>query len=662
MYKVIVFAGTTEGYAISRFLAEHHISVLVCVATSYGKKSLTEGEFLSVHDGRLDLNGMIELIQLQTPELVIDATHPYAAIVTETIREACSQTNTAYHRLLRAEGKLDGTEVYVDSIEEAIAYLEQTKGNILITTGSKELAKFQALSNYQERIFARVLSLPSVMLSCAELGIEGKHLIGMQGPFSTELNEAMLKQYDCKYLVTKNSGKTGGFAEKLEAAQRCGVTSIVIGRPLKETGDSLEEMQKKMLLHFGITVRQKITLLGIGMGDEELLTIQAKNALKEADLLIGAKRIADSVSMPHHKVIYEYVSDKIIRSIIEHPGSSKVVIALSGDVGFYSGAKKLLDQLKAYEQFEVSVVCGISSVVYFMSQIGLSWDDAVITSAHGRSCNLLSLIRNHRKVFSILGTSDGIASLAKQLCTYGMGEVILYVGEKLSYTEEKIFSAKASELTEYVSDPLSVICAVNNNYQKQKTTHGISDDSFTRGKAPMTKEEIRTISLAKLQLEEDSICYDIGAGTGSVSVEMALRASQGQVYAIERKEEAADLIEVNKIEFALDHLRVVRGLAPEAMIDLPAPTHAFIGGSAGNLKEIVEMLLNKNKAVRIVINCITLETVAEIMSLVKEKQFETSEIVQVMVSRAKTVANYHLMMGENPIYIVTLCNASSENE
>ena len=421
------------------------------------------------------------------------------------------------------------------------------------------------------------------------------------------------------------------------------------------------------------------------MGSKETLTIQGNEAVEQADLIIGAKRMADAVALPGQDVFYEYRSAEIAEYIKKHPEYEKVVIALSGDVGFYSGAKGLLKALDG----NAEIICGISSVVYFMSKIGLSWDDAKIVSAHGRVCNLVSLIRTNQKVFAILGTSDGTAHLAQKLTDYGMGEVQLYVGENLSYEDEKIFVKQARELTDYRGDALSVICAWNPDAKTALTTHGLPDDAFTRGKVPMTKTEVRTVSLAKLCLKEDSVCYDIGAGTGSVSVEMGLRASQGSVYSIEKKEDALVLLEENKKKFALrnttagssssiftfrknadrgeDTMRIIAGTAPEAMEELPAPTHAFIGGSSGNMKEIVELLLEKNPQVRMVINCITLETVGETLACIKEMQTERSEwkweseVVQLGVSRSKEIGRYHMMMGENPIYIITIQAHKKEN-
>ena len=654
MYKVIVFAGTTEGYEISRFLSENQLPVLACVATEYGSKSLQENSCLHVQAGRLDEQQMRDLFFREKPELVLDATHPYAAEVTQNIRKACEETGVSYTRILRT-GSEQQNAVYVRDAKEAAEYLKGTEGNVLLTTGSKELAVFTSVSDYNKRLFARVLSLPSVIESCQALGFEGRNLIAMQGPFSKELNQAMLEQYQCKYLVTKDSGKAGGFLEKIQAAEALGVTAVIIGRPLAEEGLSLKECRHMLIERYGLKKEQNVTLLGIGMGSIGTLTLEGREAVRNADLIVGARRMVDAVRLPGQDFLYEYRSREIAEYLAEHPEYTRVVIALSGDVGFYSGAKKLVELLGP----ETKMLCGISSVVYFMSKIGLSWDDAKIVSAHGKTCNLISLIRENRKVFAILGTNDGVRNLAEKLTFYGMGDVILHVGENLSYDNEKILSKQAKELVSYEGDPLSVICAYNPGAEPEPATHGLSDEEFIRGKAPMTKAEVRTVSLAKLKLSKDAVCYDIGAGTGSVSVEMALRASEGEVYAIEKKEDALALLAQNKKKFALDHMYIIPGTAPEALEELPVPTHAFIGGSSGNMKEIVELLIKKNPQVRIVINCITLETVGEALGCIRELAKQEgceceNEIVQLCVSRSKNIGRYHMMMGENPIYIITV--------
>src|SRR5699024_6793545 len=221
MYRTIVFAGTTEGYEICRFLSENGIPVLGCTATEYGTKSLKENEYLKLQGKRLTEEEMKALFLCEKPELVLDATHPYASEVTENIRNACKETGCDYIRVLRS-GSGRQEAVYVRDTEAAVEYLKDTEGGVLLTTGSKELASFTALPGYRERLYARVLSLPSVIDACREMGFEGRHLIAVHGPFSQEFNEALLRPYDRRYLVTKDTGRAGGVEERIQAAFACG--------------------------------------------------------------------------------------------------------------------------------------------------------------------------------------------------------------------------------------------------------------------------------------------------------------------------------------------------------------------------------------------------------------------------------------------------------
>ncbi|MGI6006870.1 MAG: precorrin-6A reductase [Ruminococcus sp.] len=650
MSEVLIFAGTLEGRRAAEFLNKYQISAHVCVATQYGESLLPEGGSLTVSHERLDEKQMEELMERENPRLVIDATHPYAAEVTKNIKAACDAKKKKYLRLLREEYSLtDQDVIYVDSVAEAVEWLERTSGNILATTGSKEIKEYTKLSGYQERVYARVLSLPEVAASCASLGFQGKHLICMQGPFSEELNTAMLKQFDCQYLVTKESGSTGGFMEKYEAARKAGARLVLVGRPAQEEGMSPEECRKYLIETFQIQVQQDITLVGIGMGNAKGMTGEAQEVCHQADLIIGARRMTEQTARPGQKVFQAYRPQEIADYIAEHKALEKIAVVLSGDVGFYSGAKKLLEVLPP----QTKLLPGISSMIYFMARLKMPWEDVVPCSLHGRTVNMVSMVRRHGKVFAIVGTEDGIGDLCSQLCEFGLKDVKVYVGERLSYEDEKIREGTAESLKHIKTDPLSVVLLVNERSGDLTVTHGIPDERFLRDKVPMTKEEIREISLSKLRLKRDSVVYDVGAGTGSVSVEMALMADLGRVYAVEKKKEAVELLHRNRMQFQVPHLEIIEGLAPDACRDLPVPTHAFIGGSSGNLKEIMELLLEKNPGIRIVINCITLETVAEALECLRTLPVKDTDIVSVSAGKSKEVGRYHMMMGLNPVYIIS---------
>ena len=449
--------------------------------------------------------------------------------------------------------------------------------------------------------------------------------------------------------MTKEAGKNGGFPEKVQAAKAAGAKLVVVGRPVKEEGYSFIACKKELIDRLDLHVKQQVSLVGIGPGADKERTQAATECFARADLIIGAKRMTDSVAVQGQAVYTAYDPVKIRDYIKEHPEFERIAVALSGDVGFYSGARKLLDILK--DDLAVDIVPGISSMVAFMAKLGLPWEDVVPFSVHGRDVNLIGHIRKHKKIYAILGTSEGVSLLCNQLVFYGMGDVQVSVGEKLSYPDERIQTGTAADFVGIETDPLCVIYVENPQAAGCIVTHGMSDELFLRDKVPMTKEEVRTASISKLHLTKDAIIYDVGAGTGSVSIEMALAVTDGHVYAVEKKDAAVELLHKNKQHFGADNLTIVEGLAPDALEELPVPTHAFIGGSSGNLDEIVGLLLKKNPGIRIVINAITLETVQEALDVMKKYPVRDTEIVSMSVARSKEIGSYHMMMGQNPVYI-----------
>ena len=672
MDKILLFAGTTEGRNLAEFLEKNQIPTEVCVATQYGETLLEEGKYLHVHAGRLDETEMEQQIQKKQITLVIDATHPYAVIVSQNIRRACSRTGTEYIRLARKETDAswkqemeDVTEVA--SVAEAAAFLAKKEGRIFAATGSKELSAYQVIPDYQNRVVARVLSTPEAVSECAMLGFSGKNLICMQGPFTEDLNVAMLRQAQASWMVTKESGKAGGFLEKLRAAKKAGAKLVVIKRP-GERSEEIAEDQKEENLYaicdegqirsllgkrLGICPKRQLYLVGIGMGNEKNRTVEAEQICQSADLLIGARRMLQSVKTEGKVVFESYKPDEIAAYLAEHPQYETAAVLLSGDIGFYSGAKKLYDAIErteGLEQMEIYPVSGISSVVYFCGKLGVSWENVHLLSLHGRKQNLIDAVKYHEKVFVLCGEKDGISKICCKLKEYGLGDVKVAVGTDLSYEQERIVQGTAESLMKEDFAPLSVLLICNPDVKK-RIGHGLDDDLFLRGKVPMTKSEVRSISLSKLRLHKDAVVWDVGAGTGSVSIEAASLAKDGVVYAIEKKDEAIDLLEQNKRKFGTDNLEIIKGLAPEALEGLPAPTHAFIGGSSGNLKEILEVFLEQNPRVRVVINAIALETVAEAMQCLKSMAFTDVDIAQVSVAKGKKLGSYEMMMGQNPVYI-----------
>lgn len=650
MSRILVFAGTTEGRMIVEHLAGAAVPVYVCVATSYGKDVLPQAENLTVLPGRLNEKEMRSFIEEHDISLVIDATHPFAKLVTTNIRKVCEALKVDRLRILRRESETVRDVIYTDSIEEAVNTLSTTSGNVLITTGSKELSLYAQLAEYKERCYARVLSTREAMETALALGFEGAHLIAMQGPFSKEINVALLKQLHAEYIVTKESGSTGGFTEKLEAAREVGAKLIVIGRPIEESGCSFGDVCRYLYIHYKVRKPQEITIVGVGPGAKELMTLEARNAVADAELIIGSKRMVKAVAGEGIKIHVEYRPNEIKSYLEKHLEYQRIVILVSGDVGFYSGAKKLLEVL---DREQVKMIPGISSITYFASKLQVSWEDARICSLHGRYTNFMEALKEAGKVFLLVDSNDTIQSVLRAIEHAELSSVHIAIGSCLSYQEESIVWGSASELRGEIYDGLSVVYLEDEDYDGYIVTQGIEDGAFIRDKVPMTKQEVRSISMAKMMLKKDSVVYDIGAGTGTVSVECGRMTTQGKIYAIEKKPEAISLIKENVIRFKLGNVRIIEGTAPESIANLEVPTHAFIGGSSGRLKPILKRLLHLNPNIRIVINTITLESFMEVMDYIKEHHIENADIVQVQIAKAKKVADYNMMTGQNPVYVIS---------
>ena len=649
MCKICIFAGTSEGRSLIEALAGRGAEITACVATEYGELLLGSHPGVRILAGRMNVEEMTVLLRNEAFDAVVDATHPYADVVTQNIAAACREVGATYLRLLRASGMAEGDGAFVPDVAACVDYLRSTEGNILLTTGSKQLPEFCADPALRARIYARVLPMQASLQICADCGVAPDHIIAMQGPFDEALNCAMLRAVNARWMVTKDTGGPGGYGAKIAAARRAGAQVIVIGRPEQVEGLSPEAMRIHLEERFHLEPpRKRVSLVSAGMGGAETRTLGLERAVREADCLIGAQRMLEGVDCAGKRRHSAVVARDIAQFIRSDPGRRYAVL-LSGEAGFYSGARGLVAELT---DMDVEVLPGVGSLQYFCARLKRPWQDVRALSLHGRDCDFVGEVRRNPAVFALVGGSDGVHQAIARLCDAHLNDCTVHVGQRLGYDDERIVSGTARELLQQSFDPLSVILVENPRSGEFIVTHGLPDEAFDRDETPMTKSEVRSVCLSKLQLTRSAVVYDVGSGSGSVSVECALQATQGRVYAIEMKERALSLTRHNAEKFNLTNLEVVAGAAPEALENLPAPTHAFIGGSTGNLRGILDCLLAKNPDVRIVATAVTLETVAELTEV--SKSFETCDIAEVSVSKPRILGRYRLMTAQNPVYIFTM--------
>ncbi|MCM1262960.1 MAG: precorrin-6A reductase [Butyrivibrio sp.] len=718
MKKILIFAGTTEGRKLSEYLAKAKTEHTVCVATEYGEIVLNKNPYAKVHQGRMDKGKIEEFLRNGKYDVVIDATHPFAKEVTHNIKtalESLSQSGTtiAYLRLKR-EGIAERNDItegngmaasedgitYFDSNEACAKALEDIAGNVLLTTGSKELPKYCVSEEVKRRLYVRVLPSIESLSLCMEQGICGRQIIAMQGPFTMQMNEAVIRQYGISCLVTKESGVSGGYQEKIDAAKSAGIPVFVIGCPEKDEGYSFDEICRKCEEIIGEDFFKEnridgnyveensaeknyiddnhaeenhadknyteesleIVLAGIGMGDINSMTKEVEKAINTADIIFGAERVLKAVTVKAEKHSF-YQAEQIIPYLYDMQDKNpftekkKAVVLFSGDSGFYSGCRALYEALKIEIEKGslkacVRVLPGISSVAYLASCVGESYSDAAIYSTHGKELhNLVHRIKSSSKTFLLTSGVKDINRLGEQLTDAGMAGCEIIIGYQLSYKEQRIEKHTPKECVALKEEGLYT-CLIKNPYAiLRRLTHGIKDETFIREKVPMTKEEVREVSICKLRLCENAVVYDIGSGTGSIAIEIAGISDDLQVYAMERNKEATRLIEKNKKKFDLQNITVVEMEAPQGLDALPPATHTFIGGSGGRLKEILAALRRINPEMRVVINAVSMETICEIKEILSSGMVDEEEVVQLQVGRIKEMKGHHLMQSENPVWI-----------
>lgn len=391
---------------------------------------------------------------------------------------------------------------------------------------------------------------------------------------------------------------------------------------------------------------QNLYIIGAGMGHISDLTEYAADIIKNADVVYGSTRLYEQYKVLTTNISAPKYSE--IESVLEKETLKNTALLVSGDVLFYSIAKKI--QEKFSNKYNIELVPGISSMQYFLSKLNIINYDIKAVSMHGRNNSCLGPVSYNEYTFMLTGGDKKADNIINELYNAGLDYVYIYAGENLHSENERILSGKISYMLDYKFSSLTVLLIHNKEYVNPKTN--LRDNDFIRGKAPMTKEDIRWLSACYLGIDDNDIVYDVGAGTGSCAIEFAGHAKDGLVYAVEKEDEAFKLININKKNLKRHNVISIKGAAPEILADLPAPDKVFIGGSSKTMKDIFKIVYEKNNHVKITVTAITLETISSAVDAFKDYNIEP-DIVCINSAKSKKAGPYHMMMGNNPVYIIT---------
>lgn len=398
----------------------------------------------------------------------------------------------------------------------------------------------------------------------------------------------------------------------------------------------------------------RVFLIGAGAGIGEYLSVRAAIIIRKADLVLGSRRLVDQINnrMKEGAVRKAMTSPREIMEELTAFRGETAAVMYSGDTGFYSGAWHLTKELEE-AGMTYELVPGVSSVQLFAARLCRPWQNWKLCSAHGRILDPAVEMEDGKPVFFLTGGKIGPAEICRRLTEVGMGDLTAVIGEKLGMPDEMLYTGTVREMQEVDSDSLSVLLVdPGSSLSGRNWLPGIPDSRFIRGNVPMTKRDVRAAILSRLQIRPGETVWDIGAGTGSVSVELAMAARPGRVYAVEKKKEACDLIRENRKQFGVWNLEILEGRAPADLERLPNPDAAFIGGSDGSLPEILDCLRRVNPGVRVCVSAIVLENCARAVEQMEALGWKT-EVSQIVTATSRNAGGKHMMLGGNPVWLIT---------
>lgn len=410
--------------------------------------------------------------------------------------------------------------------------------------------------------------------------------------------------------------------------------------------------------------RGLVYVVGVGNEGAESLTPRALTIVEKAELLAGGQRLLDCFpDVPAERVKIGARVDEALATVAARRHERRVVVLATGDPNYFGITRALLRHVPGED---LEIVPNVSALQWAFAKAREPWDDAAFLTVHGRSmAGLVDAVRGRRKVCLFTDERNTPAAIAKALLEAGLGSHRAILCEDLGGPSERVRHLSLEELARTEAHPLNTLIVLGEGAPEPSReaawAPGLPEEAFDQRKPKLgliTKREVRVLSLARLALPPDGVLWDIGAGSGSVSIEAARLAPRGRIFAVEKNAEDVEIIRANVARFAVPQVSVVHARAPERLETLPAPDAVFVGGSGGELREILALAAAQLRPHgRIVVNAITLDTLHAAVTAFRELALE-HEAILVSIARSKPLLGMMSFEALNPVYVVTAWRAA----
>ena len=401
-----------------------------------------------------------------------------------------------------------------------------------------------------------------------------------------------------------------------------------------------------------LPVRQSLTIVGVGTAGRQTLSEETLALINSADELWGSPRLLEMFPETTHPVTLEHELTAQLKTLAERSPNRKIVLLASGDPGFYGLGSKLRKMLP---DEKLQIIPQPSTIQEAFARADLSLEGAFFLSAHQDiPTELHGALRRYARIGLLTGPKALPQRIAQRVLSYGLNDIRVVVCSNMGLSDEAFFNGTLEECAAREFSALSVILLIEpDNWQPEALDICRPDEAYAFCNGLITKHDIRALALQRLKLRETDVFWDIGAGSGALSVEAAEHAWNGRVYAIERNTDCLGLISENRNRFGVDNLEIISGSAPEALANLPTPDAVFIGGSGGCLEAILNALeTTGKKPLRLVMSFVLLEHVCSALLWFRTQGIEP-ELVQIAISNSSLLAGNTRLVPQNPVFLLS---------
>ncbi len=644
MIKLIIFTATEDGAELvkrcskdSRFMTD----VFILGTNQFKIRSASNTMLFSDEFDPVSVAARIASVR---PDFVIDAS-PEDSEISKDIKLISKTSRVRYVRMIGSELKPEHSCIYADNAKHAVRIVNRNKGNVLLTTGTSELPVYSDISAMEQRAFIRLMPDEKAISAAVAVGFSRDNIAVDSPPYTLDSVSELIRKFNIKYLITSENAQD--ILIKEEACLVNNATLVVV-KNAEEDGLTVEAVWS---LITESAVKRNITIVGVGPGGSDYLCVGGAKAIEKCELLVGEERAIRSLELTG-KEVKVFSSAREAYEQICSGEATDICVAFNGDITLCDEAKELRELL---EELDVEVRCiqGVSSVSYLASRLNISWDGIKVAGSSLSVEDMVTAASENRQLFILPEDGRILNDFFKSLVRNGLEKLRICVGSNLTYDDEKIVSGYPEELIKVKFPTLSTVYIENNSFGKPLSI-GLNDKEFIRGESvSMLTSEVRACVISKLELKSGSIVYAVGAGTGSVAVEVGFQLDHGIVYALEQRPSSLNILYSNIHKFNLHNVKVIEGDAKDTMLALPAPDAVYIGGTGGSLKRIIKELMEKGKPMRIVATAHTLENVFDLMRVFKDFSLEGLQICQVSVTKGKILEDSTQLKNNDPVFIIS---------